>query len=266
MMAENPDAGRWIMPSRLLRLLTGGVLIVCLLASATNSSASSGRFADRQLESLEDLLPDLVLQAPAELRVQILDGRRILRLTTTAANRGEGHLELSATRTTASNSEMPAVQHIYQRSGGYLPMASGSVSSYEGTDGEYAWHIQDFVEYRLAASSDPTVVVVRRTGLCPTDDNRMVGSGNGQYFDCGSGRADSRATTHGISAGWSDVTALTEWTQWIDLTGISLGERYCLTTTVDPLGLMMESDEQNNSVSAVLDVTSNSVAVAGSAC
>ena len=110
------------------------------------------------------------------------------------------------------------------------------------------WHIENFARYELKRSSDGTIVASSaKVSFCIIDIHHrrpaLPGSpATKHYTQC------DRASTLGISVGWSDEYHSTLADQYIVLPpGVGDGT-YCLLSTVDPSGYFVElnADKLNN--------------------
>jgi hypothetical protein len=249
------------------RLLSCAIAATAVVLGAA-APAVADPSAAQQRVTTEDLLPDLQVEPLSDFRVQILDGRRIVRFTATISNRGDGPLEVAAARTSTSTPDMPVVQRIYQRDGSYEAVPTEAVMRYAAADRHSHWHLQKAAEYTLRAPGDDNSRAAHKEGFCLVDGTRLDGTPDGidDYHNCAEGETDSRSVREGISVGWSDPYPFDVWGQWIDLTGLPLPGRYCVAATADPLGLLVEKDAGNNAASALLDLTSNGVTVVGAGC
>jgi hypothetical protein len=212
-----------------------------------------------------DLLPDLQLEPLGDFRVQVVDGRRVLRLTARIANRGDGPLELAGTRSGTANPELAIVQHIYQPDGSYVPVESAAVLGFSA-DNRNQWKLVGAAEYTLKVPGDPTPRVTHSVDLCLADENRLIGEVEARGFGCLDGRPDGRAVTQGLSVGWSNSDRSYERSQRIDLTGLPLPGQYCVTAAADPRQLLTEKSRENNGASTLVDIASNGVTVVAANC
>ena len=74
-----------------------------------------------------------------------------------------------------------------------------------------------------------------------------------QYFtEC------DRSSTLGISVGWSDEYHSTLADQYVNITGVPDGT-YCLTSTADPRGKLVEVSKANNAAGAKITIGGNTV-------
>lgn len=236
-------------------VLVGGALIPVTAAVAAGS---------RQVTP-EDLLPDLQLDPLEDFRVQIIDGRRVLRFTAGVANRGDGPLELAATRSSTSAPDLAVVQHVYQPNGKYESVQSAAVLRFS-VENRHRWNLADAAEYTMTVVGDETPRVKRTVELCFTDESRLAGTAEAMGYACLDGRPDGRSATEGLSVGWSNVYRSYERTQWVDLTGLSLPGQYCVAARADPRQLLLEKNKDNNSATALVDVQSNGVSVVAANC
>src|SRR6185369_925466 len=89
------------------------------------------------------------------------------------------------------------------------------------------------------------VVPGHKEAFCWLDSQRIIGNRDMQFRDCN--------TNQGLTAGWCDIYIRNTDCQWIDITGLAPGN-YQLTVTVNPAGLIRESDPTNNSASVKVHV------------
>ncbi|MFI7494640.1 lysyl oxidase family protein [Kocuria sp. M4R2S49] len=253
-------------------LATAATAATALLLGAVTPATADHGSAPHRVAGPEDRLPDLQIEPLSDLRVQILEGRRVLRFTAVIANRGDGALELTASRTSTSTQEMPVVQRIYQRDGGYESVPTDAVVSYAVADKHSHWHLQHAAQYSLRVPGEEHPRVAHKEGFCLIDDVRLPGASaaepaeSAEYLGCEEGLTESRSVTQGISVGWGDPYSFDVWGQWIDLTGLPLPGRYCVEATADPRGLLAETDTGNNTTTTLVDLTSDDVKVVDTGC
>lgn len=246
--------------------VTGVLLGVVAPATADHGTAP------HRAAGPEDRLPDLQMEPLSDHRVQIFEGRRVLRFTAVIANRGEGALELVGSRTSTSTEEMSVIQRISQRDGGHQSVPTDAVMTYAVDDNHSHWHFQHAAEYNLKVPGEEHPRVAHKEGFCLIDDVRLPGDSSGEtpdtaeYVGCEEGLTETRSVRQGISVGWGDPYSFDVWGQWIDLTGLPLPGRYCLEATADPRGLLAETDTGNNTTTALVDLTSNDVKVVDTEC
>lgn len=244
-----------------------GVLLGVLAPAIADHGTASHRAAGP-----EDQLPDLQMEPLSDYRVQILEGRRVLRFTAVIANRGEGALELVGSRTSISTEQLSVVQRISQRDGGHESVPTDAVMDYSIEDKHSHWHLQHAAEYGLRVPGEEHPRIAHKEGFCLIDDMRLPGDSSGEtadpavYDGCEEGLTETRTVTQGISVGWGDPYSFDVWGQWIDLSGLPLPGRYCLEATADPRGLLAETDTGNNTTTTLVDLTSNDVKVVDTKC
>lgn len=247
--------------------LLGCIMVGAMLVGVTLPAVGAERpVAGNRDATPEDLLPDLQVEPLTDFVVQILDGRRVVRFTVSISNRGEGPLELVGTRTSTGTSDMAVVQRIHQRGGGHVPVATEAAMRHADADKHHHWHLQQIAEYSLTVPGEDVPRVAHKEGFCLLDHTQVSGDDERRFTACADGQTESRTVTMGISTGWSDPYSFDVWGQWIDLTGIDLPGRYCVTGSADPLGLLAEADTENNSASALLDLTSDGWTVVSREC
>jgi len=187
------------------------------------------------------LLPDLTpwaSQAKGFIYDWTIQGDQ-LRLSTAVANVGEGRLEL---RGGAINGDRQDVhQRIYNSDGSFTDLLAGSFV-YHPEHGHI--HFENFASYRLCevlpdGSVGGVVAEGEKVSFCLLDVERYetTGPATPHFLTCGQ--------VQGISVGWADVYDRGLPGQSIDITGIADGQ-YWLEVVVDPLNLIQELDETNN--------------------
>ena len=131
-------------PLRLLAsVLLGAVIALVGLPSGRDVAAAPG-----------DLMPDLKMAYPTELRVEVgASGARRLRFTSMITNVGAGPFETGSSRL-AGQSVMGVNQRIYNTSGGLRKVNTEARARYSG-DGHDHWHVQGIAHYELYAISRP---------------------------------------------------------------------------------------------------------------
>lgn len=205
-----------------------------------------------------DLLPDLVTLQPSELTITVEEGRKLLRFSNDIGNMSSGILELFPGPIELSMCGDPAnpgrqvFQRIYRDIAGYGYF-------HRGADTEFTqemvgcmifhpehdhWHLNNFTLFELR---DESGLVVRgnKTSTCMMDSHRafnLPGIPNDAYYlyeGC------SQSTPQGISVGWVDRYDWNLPDQYIEITGVPDGV-YCLVSTADPDGQILELDKTNN--------------------
>jgi hypothetical protein len=111
----------------------------------------------------------------------------------------------------------------------------------EQEDQYYDWsechkhhHFKGYTIYELVGR-DGVVVTGRKQAFCLAD-MKQIDPGAHQFFEC---------SKQGLSRGWADVYDWDVDCQWIDVSGVAPGS-YTLRVTVNPEGLLPDSDRTNN--------------------
>jgi hypothetical protein len=205
-------------------------------------------------EATRLLCPNLRIGPPADLYAQRLGGRTLLRATSDVRSRGRGPMEVRGHRNGWHT--MRTAQRIYRVGGGHVTVRSHAtlrftaVGAYFG--GSY-WKVHQLARFELrrATPSGDLGAVVRvgpklnyclrdlertRPGRRSPDDRHYPGCDQDPY---------RKRVTLGTSVGWSDIYPADYAKQWIDVSG--LHGCFAFTMTVDPQGLLYESDEGDNS-------------------
>lgn len=201
------------------------------------------------------MLPDLVPQltstregypSPTETRVdtETEPGRVLLRFATSTANLG-GMLHVTAAEVTGAEDTQVVQQRVYAPNHVYVHDAGEFVYHSE----HHHFHLGQFQSYELVSQDRSTVLgSSEKISFCLTDvlpvDVHERADGDVFLdlppFDCG-------VQEQGINSGYADYYGAELPDQWIDVTGVPSG-RYWVRLTVDPQGLLLESDTTNNTV------------------
>jgi hypothetical protein len=205
-------------------------------------------------------LPDLVPQlsgrgddypAPTQTRVDTTTepGRVLLRFATSTANLG-GLLHVTAGEVSGDGETQTVQQRLYGDGRTFVHDAGKFVYHAE----HHHFHLDEFQSYELLSEDRSTVVASsEKISFCLTDvlavdaDPRSDGDVflELQPFDCG-------IHEQGINTGHADYYGAELPDQWIDVTGLPSG-RYWIRLTVDPRGLLVESDTTNNTAQFPVD-------------
>ncbi len=144
--------------------------------------------------------------------------RRLLRFATVTENRGNADLIL------------------------------GPIPPLGTSDGIYVWspchmhhHVAGYADYELRDGSG-VVAAGHKQGFCIEDDEQVIPLGPSHGYNC---------TSMGISIGWADAYDAAKPCQWIDITDVVSGT-YELRVTIDPTGVLPDSDPGNNRWSATV--------------
>jgi hypothetical protein len=113
--------------------------------------------------------------------------------------------------------------------------ATNSLFVWASCHGHY--HFEQFADYELLDGNGNTVAGGHKIGFCVLDDHAWSPTANPQAkYDC---------WNQGIQSGWADVYVAGLPCQYIDITGITPGN-YTLKMTINPNGLIAESNTNNN--------------------
>lgn len=113
--------------------------------------------------------------------------------------------------------------------------ATSSMFEWGSCHGHY--HFRSFAQYRLLDTAGAVVRTGKKVGFCLMDITRIDSAANpSARYTCSS---------QGIQAGWADVYSSNLSGQWIDITGVPAGT-YVLEIVMDPMNLIDEADETNN--------------------
>lgn len=226
------------------------------------------------VECGEQLLPDLrpVLVAPPgapptspgpadSLRLDTTTeaGRVLLRFASIVANEGPGPLHVIADPATMSGTP-DAWQRTYSTTGSVVDHPTGALVFHDQHD---HFHLDRFESYRLVEDTEDGAVVrsAHKVSFCLTDslDHRRGRAPEREVrvhtppLECGE-RSQS------INPGWSDHYGADLPDQWVDVTDVPDGD-YLLEFEVDPDGIIVESDENNNIARLPIRLAGGSVVV-----
>lgn len=211
-----------------------------------------------------DLLPDIGLWA-SESSGYLFDwyidhneptkpGRTLLRASTASINTGIGALEIRGSSQTNG-----LYQRIYSSDGGHR-----DVFIYDGIltfhYGHGHLHFGDWLNFTLREvlpgnGVGEVAVAGEKTSFAIIDlvpnDLTMPGAPSSPRYGVD---PEYSGLVQGMSVGWADVYSGTLLDQWIDITGIT-PKRYWLEASVDPEHRVIESNESNNVVRILIDLT-----------
>jgi len=233
-------------------LVAGGALAIAAPApAAAMTNPCEGPTAQ------ELLCPNLRIAPPSDIYLdRSAGGRLLLRATSDVRSRGRGPIELRGRRNGWHS--MRTNQRIYRRGGGHIEVRSlatlhfTDVGAYFG--GSY-WKVHQLARFELRRiGPDGTPGPVLRTSpklnYCLRDLERTRAGRRSppsrHYPGCDQDPYRDRVTL-GTSVGWSDIYPADYDEQWIDVSGLRGCFAYVMT--VDPKGLLFESNEKDNSSS-----------------
>ena len=179
---------------------------------------------------------------------ETLPGHVLLRYTAVIVNEGTGPFELSGQRPDTSTPEMSVTQRIYGDGGGHRDVETPATMYFAG-DGHNHWHVKDLESSELTHRGKKEVLGTQaKHGFCFSDNTLWVNlpgaPSSAFYRDCGFDPTVLRQTM-GLSVGWADIYSRTTNQQWIDITGLPIGN-YRLTDTADAGNQFVEADDSNN--------------------
>jgi hypothetical protein len=219
-----------------LVLLLGGFSVQALLPDPVRAAAN-------------DRLPNLKMLPLHDWRIQVVDGRRLLRFTTIMVNRGPGHFEVRGYRT-ADENRMAIDQVVFNVNGGSRRVRTGAVGRYSG-DGHDHWHVQRIMTYELYKRGNPdTLRAGAKTGFCFLDTTAWrlglpYARQSPYYQESWCGTRSTLSNRVGISVGWGDRYPWDFAFQWIDITGLPAGG-YVVRSTVDIANFYREANNFDN--------------------
>jgi hypothetical protein len=217
------------------------------------------------------LLPDVGVRTLRQFSIVNAGGKKLLKFPGVTANIGRGPLEVKGTRSSSTSTDWKATQIIYTSTGGKVEVPS-NIDFYFAGDGHTHWHMRDFDGYELFDPSGHKLRDGEKHGFCFEDNtgyrdwpskhtNGAPGSPVYTHAaSCGQGEPNATSITHGLSVGWGDTYPTTLPDQGIDVTGLADGN-YRVILTADQFGGIKESNESNNSASALIKITGNTVAL-----
>jgi hypothetical protein len=222
----------------------GTVRRLVLGASLAALAATSGAFAGTV--AADDRLPNMRAERPTEVRIVIVNGRRLLKFTAVMVNVGAGPMEVLGRRS-SSIDPWTVNQVIYDDAGGSRRVVTDAHLSYAG-DGHNHWHVRKMMAYHLFSNSATRGDA--KVGFCFFDTNlrypNLPGSPAAPHYReswCGTRTATTSRT--GISVGWADKYSWKIAFQWIDITGLPGGE-YVVRAIVDPYDWFLETNDSDN--------------------
>jgi hypothetical protein len=239
-----------------LRLLVPAVAALAALAlSATAAGAAPIPNPCEGPEAKQLLCPNLRIGPPSELYVDTFGGKVRLHATSDVRSRGKGPMELRGQRNGWRT--MKVNQRIYRAGGGHVDIQTDAslrftdVGSYFG--GAY-WKVHQLARFELrratpaGAAYGPVVRTSPKLNYCLRDLKRTRPGARSpatrHYPGCNQNPYRNRVTL-GTSVGWSDIYPADYHQQWIDVSG--LRGCFAFAMTVDPLHLLYESSEEDNS-------------------
>jgi hypothetical protein len=190
--------------------------------------------------------PDLRTRPPADLQIQMQNGRKLLRFSNTVYNWGDGPLELRPKQ--RPNNKTEANQRLYSHGANGTPylLSETLVGTFVFHRTHHHWHFEAFALYEILDNGGP-VTASQKTTVCIRDNvNPESGAETLEHFGWGdNGRCDKNAI-EGLSVGYGDTYPWNIDGQSLDITALADG-CYWLRSTANPNGNILESDYDNNS-------------------
>ncbi len=200
--------------------------------------------------------PDLIAGRPDQLRiVSTRTGRRLLASRNRIINRGDGPLFLTGERTGART--MRVSQRLYRTGRGFraFPLDAARFDFWLIPGQGRYWKLRDALRFELWTAGGGAARQVRtgkKTRFCMRDlrEARGLAGPRRRVFPACSQSDRARRVRMGISAGWVESYPAGYHEQYVDVTG--LRGCFSLRHVADPLGLLLESDDANNTARTVL--------------
>lgn len=207
----------------------------------------------------QDLLPDMTMAPIYDVSLKYTKSGKVrLRFGSIIRNIGDGPLEARGTGRVKRH--MNQIRQVIRRQDGSTRIVTPpDVTGFYAGDGHNHWHVSSFVVatlYPVVASGEvePSAVrSLRKIGFCLTDSLRVPpevqppnAAASRAYPYTGCGTSKSQSFKMGISVGWADEYPASIAYQWVNVTGLPVGD-YRLCTTPNPDGAWLERDYTNNS-------------------
>jgi len=240
--------------------------LIALLVAMVGASALLVFPAASPAQAATDRFPDLGVGRLTDFRIQVVNGRRLLRFSATMTNVGSGPLVVSSYR--ASTSSPWRVDQVVYNSGGGSRRARASATMGYGGDGHGHWHVNRMVDTDLWTTGRNGRGA--KIGFCFFDTTAinlgLPGAPRAPvYLESGCARSSGLTSTMGISVGWGDRYQWSLPYQWVDITGMP-GGTYTIRSWADGGRYFMEGSDANNCAYARITFgsTGSTVSVLGS--
>jgi lysyl oxidase len=236
------------------RRITGFLAALCLATALASPAAASVDNPCVGPGSGHLLCPNLRIAPPRDLYVVRTGGGGVLlRATSDVQSRGRGPIELRGSRN--GKRTMRTRQRIYRTGGGRLEVPSRVTLRFTGVGayfGGFYWKVHQLARFQLWRVDDkrrPThlVRIGPKLNYCLRDLERTdpgPSSPHSRHYPGCNQNPYQDHVTLGTSVGWSDIYPADYDKQWINVAG--LRGCFALKMTVDPLGLLYESNERDN--------------------
>jgi hypothetical protein len=215
-------------------------------------------------------LPDVGIRTLRQFSITTTNGKKLLKFPGVTADVGAGPLDIQATRSSSTSTDWVGVQRIKMSDGSWKSLPPTGAQFYFAGDGHNHWHIRDFDSYELFNGGGQKLRDGEKHGFCFEDNTeyrdwpstgKNGASATPVYTHenaCGLNNPQATKIVHGLSQGWSDTYPATLPDQAIDITGIADGV-YTVKVTADWQGFYKESNENNNSATAKIQIKGNTV-------
>ncbi len=249
-------------------LLAGGAILILILAVSVWQALEkpqSGQAAEEERWPFTNYaLPDLTVRGVESIyaRINPRTGGRELRFSTTLINLGHGPFEVHGAYDPERN-QTKATQRVLNRNNTWEERLIGYFVFHPGHD---HWHVEDMTQFELFTynpdgTPNTLLATTDKLSFCMFDDkavdlNRPGAAPARSYFRTG---CDSGGI-QGISVGWSDIYTANIEGQHLNIDGLADG-RYLVRSTVDPVNLIVEQDNANNSTINYIEIIGNAVRV-----
>jgi hypothetical protein len=241
---------------RLTRLLLATVLATLTIGQATVVQAATPT----------QILPDLTMAPPTDFTIFLPgDGRRLLRFTTIAVNIGAGPFQVVGYDVDGATigDILSVKQQIKRSDGSWIDRPTTARMQWAG-DGHNHWHILGYQSFHLQLFGLFSVAQAAKTGFCAFDSYVWTSKKPAFYTWEKTCRTLPNGTVFmGTSRNWGDVYRRDLSFQWVDITGLPLGD-YKLRVTADPGpngGQFKESNETNNEAWTNISIAESKVTV-----
>ena len=203
----------------------------------------------RAVQAATELVPDLAMAPLGDFRIEVVNGRRLLRFTAMMVNVGAGHFEVRGSR--ASTSQMMRMTQVLYATTArdaavVRQIPTNAVAHYAG-DGHNHWHVNEMMRYDMWGPGG--TLRGAKVGFCFLDSDpwaTTLPGYNGSYYRGSMCSTNPSALSNrmGISVGWGDEYEYYLAWQWVDITNAPAGT-YTVRASVDPYGFFTESNETN---------------------
>ncbi len=244
-----------------MKTLIGAILAALLAMTALPASAATEK------------LPDLKMKAPSGFYIeQASNGERRLRFKTVMWNAGAGKFGVRMMRPDTSTPTMTVAQRVYRTDGTFRTVNVPDTYGFYAGDGHDHWHVfklQEFTIRQVNADGTTDSVIQGRgakTGFCFTDNTKvnltLPGAPSAPHYIPGvaCGSESSLKVVEGISVGWGDTYGANLGYQWIKINGLADG-KYRVQVIADPGNKFLESNNSNNTNSAYIKISGNTVSL-----